>query len=164
MEAGMTVTQLRSRTYEPPAAVADERDPIFAAIEEYTAAYIKDMAISRATGDLNLDDPANKRAKHELAIAGNARNKCGLALTRIRPTTIEGVFALLAYVEEFNAGGIWLEETRGLPWRDQWRSMVTSWPGIKSDDQACAATEHDMCAFALLSNVHEALKALAVRS
>jgi hypothetical protein len=55
-------------------------------------------------------------------------SKAGLALTKIQPTTIAGVFALLKHVKEFNAGEVWLAETRGLPRPDQWHSGPLFWP------------------------------------
>ena len=79
-------------------------------------------------------------------------SKAGLALTKIQPTTIAGVFALLKHIKEFNAGEVWLAETRGLPRQINGILGRSSGPGMNGP-------EINMFGYKILENV---LKALTV--
>jgi hypothetical protein len=93
-----------------PAAAED--DPIFAAIERHKVAFRLSQVAGRIRGN-TVDaewspdyDPVacnTALAADEEAIA--ASDAAAIALITIRPTTMAGVLALLAYVEAFDAAG-----------------------------------------------------------
>jgi hypothetical protein len=98
--AGVTALSLKASLETADAAPAlalsnGRPDPIFAAIEEFRAAYDDWGVVLLATDDEGpLADAACNRT-----------HKASNALITTRPTTMAGVAALLAYVYEFVADG-----------------------------------------------------------
>jgi hypothetical protein len=91
-----------------PAAI--EPDPIFAAIEAHRDAFVCDMRAARIFSRLESGTPeytpeykaADSHAKDAYGLLSDAED--GLANTE--PTTMAGVLALLAYVEDFHCQAV----------------------------------------------------------
>ena len=83
------------------AAVATSTtDPIFAAIDHHRAACAQSSVACRAVADLESEDqsPASLAAHDSATAAYEASESAALALVHVRPATLAGVAALLAYV------------------------------------------------------------------
>jgi hypothetical protein len=138
-------------------ATAAQPDPIFAAIEKHRAAHIVAMETGRVVSGTPDEAPSYVVAEKKDREARTKAHEAAYALLDLRPATMAGILALLEYVEEFNAGNVWLESTRGLDRLAQWRSSAVDWPEMIEDE----SSEIDMFGYKLLANVREALKALA---
>ena len=146
-----------------PSIVQASTDPIFALIERHKAAYRRHMECGQvASGttsyELAPDYDAAVLATAEAAAqaAFKASHAAAFALTKIQPTTIAGVLALLQHVDAFNSGAFYLEPDREII---DWQSNPAEWPAVTGQDDI------DMFGYALLSNVRRAVAAIiAVQS
>jgi hypothetical protein len=78
-----------------------EPDPIFAAIEAHREAFIRDMRAAKAYSDLE-SDVADAHAQHAYGLLRAAEGE----LANTEPTTMAGILALLAYVDDFHCQAI----------------------------------------------------------
>jgi len=102
-------------------AIADEDDPIFAAIEAHRAAFIPEMRAARFAGSL-------RTGTKEFAAAHSAWDELGESLfakeetlLNTVPETTAGVFALLSYARDLHTEVIYLPEDP-----DQWAVSAES--------------------------------------
>jgi hypothetical protein len=90
-----------------------------------------------------------------------AEDDAVVALTNVRPTTIGGIVALLAYVDEFNRGGM------TVPSEPSYYSEHELWPDNITDDDSLTLRGEPLempFPYWVMRNVQAALTALAVRS
>jgi hypothetical protein len=146
-------------------ADAAAADPIYAAIERHKAAYRLAMVAGRVRSNTvdakwspDYDAVECRRVQEADLEATHASDTAARALTTIRPTTMAGVLALICYVQEFNAGAVFLEPDPSVDESEvEWRSAPMFWPESNDD-------EIDLFGYAILANVRLALEAMAVRS
>ena len=132
-------------------------DPIFEVIERHRAAFMARLIASAVYSETPTFGPDYDEATCEASMAadseGVARDReAALALTTTRPTTREGVTALLAYVDAFNNRAIKLPH---MP--DDWYSCPFMWPCVPWEDV-------DAFAHLVVGNAAAALRDLEARS
>lgn len=79
-------------------------DPIFAAIETHKIAYQLWSKALRVEGRLHHYDPGYAEAEQATNQTSDALKEAGMAFAKIQPTTLDGVLALLSYIDAFNHG------------------------------------------------------------
>lgn len=129
-------------------------DPIFALIEDHRAAYMDLMAVMTDVPSVD-DDLVNEGPEYDAA--ADRDHDAAIALTNVQPTTIQGIIALLAHINDFNRRG--LASSRRKHFYSDWMALPET---LYGDDG------HGMpFAFWLLENVRNSLIAIergAVRS
>jgi hypothetical protein len=133
-------------------------DPIFPAIEAHRAAALASMQTGSAYAVLNTAETGS---------ASNAADEifdeASLDLADVFPTTLQGVLALLDYVDSFNRGDLTVTDEWHTA-KNQWRSNPEMWPDCYVDDEITDNMGHALelpFAFWLLRNVRDVLAALA---
>jgi hypothetical protein len=125
-------------------------DPIFSAIERHTSAYRRRLELGAiyAHTDKDEDDATAYEAL-------NASLAAAVSLTTTMPTTLDGLIALVRYVEDYNRGAIFLESDRA-----NWQSAAEFWP------ETIPGQPDDATAFpwALIANIHRALAGIRATS
>lgn len=92
--------------------LADNVDPVFAAIDAHKIATARVAETSSVYNDLDAKQLAGDDsviAEHRAAYAASqnaceAQDEAAVALSDVTPTTIKGTIALLQYVDDFNRG------------------------------------------------------------
>ena len=143
----------------PAVAVAafTEPDPIFAAIEAHRVAFMRNKRDSRTASELAINTPEEKAAAAtEQKTYKLYRTQC-FALASTIPTTMAGIVALTAYVDDFRAGKIALPEDP--EWTSDW-----FWLGEWDDGAIEKDDEPPSYAFLMMRNIGTALQRLAVQS
>jgi hypothetical protein len=113
-------------------AIAAEPDPIFAAIEHHRATWIECCLAAIARDDAGCSGLDTSEAPEFAALIERsdalyeAEMAACVALTHIRPTSTGGVIALLAYVDDFNRGGLRYNSTGGYSEHHQWPDDLVS--------------------------------------
>jgi hypothetical protein len=92
------------------AAASTEPDPTFAVIATHREAFMKRMRADRPTASLHHDDPKKEELDAALTAAFQTEHDAIFALSKVVPTTMGGVIALLRYLEEFAEQAIELPE------------------------------------------------------
>jgi len=153
------------------ATAATEPDPIFAAIERHKVAFPISMAASSvrmgtvdAKWSSEYDPVKLEKAEAARSAADDEAGDAAFNLTLIEPTTFAGIVALIDYMEEFNQGQFRLEGEE-----DEWFSAAYMWPAADQFEFEGHDERHDPdgelgMAYAILLNVRDALRALAVQS
>jgi hypothetical protein len=153
-----TTPKHRTVTKTTAAATHAGHDPIFAAIERHRAAFMRQMAKDRVHSSMPNTGP-DYREDEYMATCLASSVACASAaaaadeLTKLPPTTMAGVLALIEYVEAFNAGGLAFPED---PYN--WSSAPIAWPADVDKNGI------DLFGYSVLANVRRALEALAVQS
>jgi hypothetical protein len=145
-----------------PSIAQTGTDPIFALIERHKVAYRRNMECAQvASGTTSYErapdyDAAVLAAANAAErVARKASDHAAFALTKIQPTTLAGVLALLQHVDAFNSGAFYLEPDREII---DWQSSPPEWPAVRGEDDI------DMFGYALLDNVRRAIAGVAVQS
>lgn len=141
-------------------------DPIFEAIEQDKAAYVRytiagNIRCNTVDAEWAPEYDADVVAIAEAAdgAACQALEETQMALTTTVPTTMAGVLALLDYVKDFNAGAF------RHPTEEGWESDRLQWPKLAADgDNDGGADDAVPFAFALMQNVRASLAAMTVQS
>jgi hypothetical protein len=136
-----------------PAAAVAAHDPVFGAIERHRAAFLAYLSAARVSMSTNDDAPEYRARDDATDDAYAAENAAAQMLAATVPTSIAGIVALIAYVDEFNAGGVALPDDP-----KDWYSTAQNWPLFDEEN------EIDRFGFAILSNVRRTLEAMAVQS
>jgi hypothetical protein len=105
------------------------------------------------SGQPGYDAATLAAAKAANNTAHKASDDAAFALTKIQPTTISGVSALLTYVDAFNSGAFYLEPN-GDDAIPDFASAPYCWPRVSGEDDI------DMFGYALLDNVRRATAAM----
>jgi hypothetical protein len=115
-------------------AAASEPDPVFPTVTAHREAFVEHMRAARLDGKLMRSDPGAEATGAALDAADEALEGATLELSKVVPTTMGGVMALLRYLEEFQEQAIELpEDPRGWHSGDHERSLQkrmsirTSW-------------------------------------
>lgn len=151
-------------------AAASASDPILAAIEAHRTAWMKWSETVFAEDDVQVEfgmASAECRAAEKANADGyNAELKAAIALAQVRPTTLAGVVALLAYVDEYNRGHM------NIPGQDpfNYASTVILWPEELTAEEVTGQDIPTMNArplkmpfpFWIMRNVQAALQNIAV--
>src|SRR5262249_5458058 len=140
------------------AFVADDPDPIFAAIERHKVSFeyrakVGDLACCTPTNE-EPDNVAIHKASDE---ADEANFVAAFQLAKTTPTTMAGIVALIDYVEAFNKG-----QFGGI--NGDWYSAPWNWPSPCQFDFGGVWDDELGMSYAVLLQVRDALNALAVRS
>jgi hypothetical protein len=92
---------------EPSDAPSTEPDPIFAAIAAHQEAFLTKIKAIKVQMEMEATSGSREyqAALAAVTAAYEASNKAQVALTKIRPTTMAGVIALLAYIDDYHTGG-----------------------------------------------------------
>jgi hypothetical protein len=141
----------------PAAAVAStELDPVFAVIEDHRRAYIERLRTGAPAARARPSNPEYKNLMAAEDSASDLFDDATETLAKTQPTTVSGVLALLAYMEEFHLGEIYLPEDR------RWSSSgaCLSFYGDVEDVNG----EPLPFLFYIMRNVRAALQSMAVRS
>ncbi len=88
------------------AMAATEPDPIFAAIEAHREIFVRMLRAARHNANLDEDSPAKEEAEASDDAARAIENDAQLELANVEPTTLAGVLALLAYLDDLYVGAI----------------------------------------------------------
>jgi hypothetical protein len=131
----------------------------FAAIEVHRAALLQQMEKSWSFADLDVDAPDYNAAEAEEGAARDVEEKIQMDLANVQPTTLGGVLALLAYVDEICLGGV------KLPHDPDWRSDVECLHDFSDDaivDSFDGKPLELPLLFWLMRNVRNTLQGLAV--
>lgn len=142
-------------------AIADGAiDPIIAAIEQHRAAWLQEQRETDLFGKLKHDDPRHEAEEAKAHVLMDATEAAALALSDIVPTTMGGVLALLAYIDEFNRGFVSFSEQR--------YSEYHLWPNCDlGDDKVLHARGKPLgmpFPYWIMRNVQAALERLVVLS
>jgi hypothetical protein len=141
---------------------AMESDPIFAAMKTHRAAFIREME----TGDIkcNLEDgtPEHQAADAAETIASDALDDAEDGLLLTEPTTMAGVLALLAYVDD-----VFTQKIVHPTDPSNWHSSHTTW-GHRTDDDIVDLFDGEPIklpfTFWIMRNIRTALEAMSVQS
>ena len=149
--------------------LAAEPDPIFAAIEAHTSAYIKYARLGDVVSHLKStlpdrsSNPAYVAAELAHKPAIEAEWKAAAVIASTVPTTMAGVTALLNYIHNFNNG--LLNEAVGVP--KGWASNDKAWPDdfvpLEKGDAKYPSIHAVQFGFWILDNVREALIELGAK-
>jgi hypothetical protein len=92
----------------PAVAIATitEPDPVFAAIEAHRDAFMRNKRDNRTAGELVTNTPEEKAAAATEQKTYKLYHTQCFALASTIPTTMAGIVALTAYVDDFRAGKI----------------------------------------------------------
>jgi hypothetical protein len=137
-------------------------DPIFAAIEAHRDAYMRRLKACNVVVHLRDGTPEHEVADEANSIAIAANIAAEVALANIQPTTMAGVLALLAHVDDFDCQGLALPEDPR-----QCHSLHEFLPTMTDDeilDRFSGEPIELPFTFWILRNARIALQALAVRS
>ena len=137
-----------------PAASAMPTDPIYAAIDSHRAAHLRESELCAIAGDMTKMDSGKPAADAATSAASDAADDAAVALTNIRPTTLAGIVALLAYIDDFNCGRVGDSEHY-------------QWPDELLDDDVKTRRGRALempYAFWIMRNVQAALATIAVQS
>ena len=147
-----------------PAVTDVHVDPIFAAIEAHSAAFIRRceaQSLACKTPDAGPEATLPKNvAIHKAADdAISADYDAGFRLAGTQPSTMPGVLALIDYLEAFNEGKFGINR--------EWRSAAHFWPDASDllpDHADVEDPDGDLgMAYVILLNVRQALRDMAVR-
>jgi hypothetical protein len=149
----------------PAAALAStEPDPAFAAIDTHREALVRKMAAARRDSELERDDDGKKEAEAAETLARAAEDDAQWELAIVVPTTLAGILALLAYLDDLYAGEVALSEDPKNWHSGEDESGLSTFADEEIIDKFHGEPIELPLIFWITRNIRTALQTMAVRS